>query len=425
MTRCCTSTSSGWCGVKRSSTCPASAAARTAAASTSSRLWVGTSVMRDGRPGAWPERPARCSSRATPLVEPICSTRSTGKKSTPKSRLDVQITALSWPLFSAPSTHSRTALSSEPWCSASTPAQSGRASSTALNHSSACDRVFVNTRQVLLLSISAITCGSMAKPRWPAQGKRWVCLGSRVSITSVLGVAPLTSTPFGWPSSVCIASFRLPSVADIPQTHKAPAVFAGCEASAAEDVPFASTPPGGATGPHQVLSRASASWVCTPRLLPSSSCHSSTTTMRTEDSASRASALASMTDRLSGVVTSTDGQRRACALRSVPLVSPVRRPMLQGRRPGWAASASIGACNARTVSKASARIGVIHSTVNGCAFSGARFAIFSGALQAVFAWTSALKDIKAAIHTAYVLPAPVVACSRPDSPRPTAAHTAF
>ena len=54
------------------------------AASTSSRLLVGTSVTRETRPGAWPLRPARCSRRAMPLALPICSTRSTGRKSTPE-----------------------------------------------------------------------------------------------------------------------------------------------------------------------------------------------------------------------------------------------------------------------------------------------------------------------------------------------------
>ena len=53
-----------------------------------------------------------------PLAEPICSTRSTGRKSTPRSRLDVHTTARSVPPFSPSSTHSRTSRASEPWCSA-------------------------------------------------------------------------------------------------------------------------------------------------------------------------------------------------------------------------------------------------------------------------------------------------------------------
>ena len=44
---------------------------------------------------------------------------------------------------------------------------------------------------------------------------------------------------------------------------------------------------------------------------------------------SRASARASSSDTLSGVVTSTVGRRRSCAARSPLAVSPVRRPLLQ------------------------------------------------------------------------------------------------
>ena len=128
VTRCCTSTSSGLSGVQRDSTWPASAARRAATASTSSSVLVGTRVTRLGRPGAWPLRPARCSSRATPLALPICSTRSTGRKSTPRSRDEVATTAFSRPSLRPSSTHSRSPLSSEPWCSATMPAQSGRAS---------------------------------------------------------------------------------------------------------------------------------------------------------------------------------------------------------------------------------------------------------------------------------------------------------
>jgi len=62
----------------------------------------------------------------------------------------------------------------------------------------------------------------------------------------------------------------------------------------------------------------------------------------------------------SGVVTSAAGQRRSCRARSAAGVSPVRMPTDQ---PG--ASAASGACKARTLSAANARIGVIHSTCKG------------------------------------------------------------
>ena len=332
--------------------CPAAMAARAAAPSIISMLCVGTSVMRDGRPGAWPERPARCNSRATPFGEPICSTRSTGRKSTPRSRLDVHTTAFSAPLFRPSSTHSRTSRSSEPWCSAISPAQSGRACNIAWYQISDCERVLVKTSVVLLAAISSITCGSMVSPRWPPHGKRSARPGSSESTSNLLGTSPCTSTastpatpppspppsppsppsPPAPPNSVSIASCRLPSVADMPQTHR-PA--------------------------FQRRSRASASCTCTPRLLPSSSCHSSTTTRRRLPSTSLASARASSNDRLSGVVTSTVGRRLFCAVRSAEPVSPLREPTLQ---PGCKTSS--GACSERKVSAASARIGVSHSTVS-------------------------------------------------------------
>src|SRR5215207_8119359 len=93
--------------------------------------------------------------------------------------------------------------------------------------------------------------------------------------------------------------------------------------------------PSGGSEPHavgsvgaQLLSLARASCTCTPRLLPSNSCHSSTTTIRTPPRTSFASARASRRDRLSGVVTSTVGSRWFCALRSAEAVSPLRAPAL-------------------------------------------------------------------------------------------------
>ena len=293
-------------------------------------------LTRDGRPGLWPERPARCSSRATPLGDPICSTRSTGAKSTPRSRLLVHTTACKVPSCRPASTHSRTARSSEPWCSAICPAQSGRASSSAWYHSSACARVLVNTRVLPLASISATTVGSMARPRCPAHGKRSTVGGNSVSTVSVLGVAPRTNRPCGaaaGPSRVCIASSRLPSVADMPQT---------CSAG------------------FQRRSRAMASCACTPRLLPISSCHSSTTTSAVRPSCSCASARAISRLRLSGVVTSAVGRRLACCVRSLLLVSPLRAPAVHA-----GASSGSGACSARSVSAASARMGVSQITVSG------------------------------------------------------------
>ena len=126
---------------------------------------------------------------------PICSTRSTGEKSTPRSRLEVATTAFSKPSFSPCSTQRRTFASSDPWCSATTPAQSGRASSRPWYQISACERVFVKTSVEGLASIASTTSSSIASPRCPAHGKRSTSRGMIVSITIFLSLTPLTMRP--------------------------------------------------------------------------------------------------------------------------------------------------------------------------------------------------------------------------------------
>ena len=303
----------------------------------SSSVFVGTSVTRLARPGACPLRPARCNSRATPLAEPICSTRSTGRKSTPRSSEEVATTAFSRPSFRPSSTHSRTSLSSEPWCSATTPAHSGRSWSSSWYQASACERTLTKTSVVAAFSISAITGSCICLPRWPPHENRPGCSGSNVSITSDLSMRPWTSTgasPFvALPTSTCIASSRLPSVALRPQT-----ISCG----------------------FQHFSRASASCTCTPRLLPISSCHSSTITVCTPASSARALSRVSIRLSDSGVVTSAVGNLRSWRARSAGSVSPVRMPIVQ-----WLASSASGRLSARVESAASARIGVSHNTPSG------------------------------------------------------------
>ena len=216
------------------------------------------------------------------------------------------------------------------------------------------------------------TCGSSDRPMCPAQAKRSTRSGSSTCTCSALSMRPCTSRGLARRgarggragTSVASASGRLPSVADMPHT---------CRRGFQPD------------------RRASASCTCTPRLLPTSSCHSSTTTSCTLARRSCASARASSSDTLSGVVTSTVGRRRSCAARSPLAVSPVRRPLLQcGARSGR------GSCRARSESAASARMGVIHSTVSG----GGLFASFLGAACAISTGARAEKRSKAPSHTA-------------------------
>ena len=361
-------TSRGRSTGRRASIRFAIAARLAAAASTNSSACAGTQLTRLVCPGACPERPARCSSRATPLGLPICSTRSTGEKSTPRSRLEVATTAFSRPPFNSSSTHRRTSASREPWCSATSPAQSGRASRSAWYQVSACERVLVKTSVARDDSSAATTSGSIARPRWPAHGKRSTSAGMSVSMTTGLSETPRTTRPGAPASSRSSASSRFPRVAESPQVRR----------------------PG-----FQRRRRASASSTCTPRLLPRSSCHSSTMTARTVASLSRASACESISERLSGVVTSAVGSFLACFARSAAGVSPVRMPIVQASPAPAAAFASDW-----TVSPASARMGVIHRTRSG------------GALSA----PSSIASARGPRNAASVFPVPVAECTSPDSP---------
>ena len=115
----------------------------------------------------------------------------------------------------------------------------------------------------------------------------------------------------------------------------------------------------------QRFNRAIASCTCTPRLLPISSCHSSTTTVCTLESSSFALSRVNMRLKDSGVVISAVGKRRSCFARSDAGVSPVRMPTVQPRP-----RSSSGALIARAESAASARIGVSHKTPSGGARAG-------------------------------------------------------
>jgi hypothetical protein len=245
--------------------------------------------MRLTAPGRCPLRPARCNSRAIPFGLPICSTRSTGEKSTPRSSDDVATTHRRVPFRSPASTQSRLRRSSEPWCSAIVPAQSGRAARIAWYQISVCDRVFVKTIALSPSSIAATTCGTICVPRWPAQGKRSIVGGRSESTMTFLGSTPRTIRDgAAWPpatlppSSASRACSRLPIVAESPHVRARGA---------------------------SVRTRARASSTCTPRLLPSSSCHSSTTTARKSAKISLTSSRVSSSERLSGVVTSAVGSR--------------------------------------------------------------------------------------------------------------------
>ena len=237
-----------------------------------------------GSPRRVSERPARCISRATPLGEPICNTRSTGRKSTPRSRLEVQTTALSAPCLRPSSTQSHLA----------------RQRAVVQGDQPGPVRPRIQQRLIpdfrLRAGIGEHQGGrggvdlfdhlrQHAQAEMTGPGEALDARRQQGVDAQVLSTLPCTSLPLPGCSSTSSAWGWLPRVAERPQTIS--------------------------SGIHW-RRRASASCSCTPRLLPKSSCHSSTTSMRKPAKAWRASARVSRV-RLSGVVTSALGRRRPAA----------------------------------------------------------------------------------------------------------------
>ncbi len=160
--------------------------------------------------------------RATPFGPPIWTTVSTGAKSTPRSRLEVQTTAFRLSLRMACSTQRRVSLSILPWCMAISPASSGCFSSSFWNQISHCPRVLVNKRVVRLFAIMGITCSRRCNPRCPRQGKVSMVSGMILRTVIFLSSSARRSTELSraWesgPSRTCRACSRFPMVAEIPQ----------------------------------------------------------------------------------------------------------------------------------------------------------------------------------------------------------------
>ena len=168
------------------------------------------------------------------------------------------------------------------------------------------------------------------RPRRSAPGSA----GSSVSMTSVLvdaGRAPASAVG-SWPSSTCIASSRLPSVARQAPDHQ-------------PRVP--------APQPRQRELHLHAA-LAAHQLVP----------LVDDDGVHAARARRARCSRVSirlsdsGVVTSAVGQRRSCCARSAAGVSPVRMPT----RPVRGRARRAAPFSARAVSAASARIGVSQRT---------------------------------------------------------------
>ena len=257
------------------------------------------------------------------------------------------------------------------------PGSSSHTDCKALCHSSACERVLANSNVLRTPCRRATTRCNCDRPRWPAHAKRSWASGSSVSSVSERGLAAsMIGASGACGSRASRASSRLPSVADSPHVRSVG---------------------------DNARKRARQSCSNTPRLLPSSSCHSSTTTARSPRNCSAVSAYDSSRASDSGVMTSTSDWPLRDSRLSRALASPVRIATVHGRP-----SASIGARSARVVSFASARNGLIQSTRVRAGTSSPRLRLGAGG--------SRKACNSGPPNAARVLPLPVGVTSRPSRP---------
>ena len=159
-----------------------------------------------------------------------------------------------------------------PWCKAMAPDSSGATFNRAWYHLSVMPRVLMKIRVVLLLLMMGITFSTSFNPRCPAHGYFSISSGMMDSISIFLLTIAFIIFPAGSPlpfkeaNSTSFACSRLPMVADIPQIDNLSIAVVGFWLGAtATSFVF-----------RQPIILAMASSTCTPLLLPSNSCHSST-----------------------------------------------------------------------------------------------------------------------------------------------------
>ena len=249
---------------------PARDAARAAANSTSSQALRRHAGDAAAPPGLVAAAPGPLQQAGDALRAADLDHRSTGAKSTPRSRLDVQTTQRSAPLAqSRPRPSRASSRSSEPWCSAICPAQSGRASSDRLVPELRLRaRVGEHERRAARLDrgdhLRQQRQPEVPGPREALDRRRQ----QRVDHHRACGSSPRTTR----------------------------AARAGAEQRAARAVVEVAERRGEAPRPQRrapAPQPGEASSVCTPRLVPSSSCHSSTTTRAAPANCSRVVGVAS------------------------------------------------------------------------------------------------------------------------------------
>ncbi len=114
-TTCWASTSRGLVGTRSASIAPLRMRSTATAVCTRSPRCLGSSTPRETSPTWWPARPTRCSPEATDGGDSICTTRSTAPMSMPSSRLDVATTQGSRPRLRSSSIRARCSLETDPW----------------------------------------------------------------------------------------------------------------------------------------------------------------------------------------------------------------------------------------------------------------------------------------------------------------------
>ena len=356
-TTCWASTSRGLVGTCSASMAPERIRSTATAVCTRSPRCLGSSTPRETSPTWWPARPTRCRAEATEGGDSICTTRSTAPMSMPSSRLEVATTQGSRPRLRSSSISARCSLDTDPWCAlamtTSAPsddplcpisaagtradlsecgvalATSGSDNSAAAARSaaislkravsrSASRRELAKTMVERCCSIRSTTrsstCGQIdprrsAAPAADPSGTSSTAAARASSVMSSTGTTTLRShslVEVGATTSTGREPPRKRATSSIGRTvADRPMRWAGCSSSSSR------------------RSSDTARWA--PRLVPATACTSSTITVSTPRSDSRAWEV-SIRNNDSGVVIRMSGGVVPSRRRSAALVSPDRRP---------------------------------------------------------------------------------------------------
>ena len=329
---------------------------------------LGNSTPWEISPTWWPARPMRCSPLATDGGASTWITRSTAPMSMPSSRLEVATTARSRPLFRSSSTSARCSLVTEPWWAraSSGSAPVGLAAGHDVRRAAAADpglRSPTARRRALGVNLVEPRGESLGEPAAVGEHDRTaVCASIRSTMrSSTSGQMELFS-----------------EVGHVRHRHLHREVERlgrrrrhdggrrrGCRTGSAPS-PRAGAPwPTGrcaARGwPAAASSRSSDSARCAPRLVPATACTSSTMTVCTVASVSRAAEV-SIRNSDSGVVMRMSGGLAISSRRRAGGVSPDRTPTLMSgagspRRSAIRAMPVSGVRRFRSTSTASALSG--------------------------------------------------------------------